>query len=65
MDVLTFGDDEVQEPGLAIPHPRLTERAFVLTPLAEIAPDTLVRGVRVAEWCARVDAAGVVKTDQL
>ena len=59
MDVLTYGDDEVQEPGLAIPHPRLTERAFVLTPLAEIAPDTLVGGVRVAEWCERVDASGV------
>lgn len=65
MDVLTYGELTVDEPGLAIPHPRLTERAFVLTPLAEIAPDTLVSGVRVADWCARVDASGVEKTDQL
>ena len=59
IDVLTYGDLVVEEPGLSIPHPRLHERAFVLTPLAEIAPDTLVRGVRVAEWCARVEGLGV------
>ncbi len=65
IDVLTYGDQVIEEPGLSIPHPRLHERAFVLTPLAEIAPDTLVRGVRAAEWCARVEGQGVEKTDQL
>ena len=65
IDVLTYGDEVVDEPGLAIPHPRLAERAFVLTPLAEIAPDTLVRGVRVEELCGRLDAGGVEKTGHL
>ena len=65
MDVLTYGDLVVEEPGLAIPHPRLHERAFVLMPLAEIAPDTMVRGVRVEELCAGMAAQGVEKTDHL
>ncbi len=65
IDILTYGDYVVEEPGLTIPHPRLADRAFVLTPLAEIAPDTLVRGERVADLCSRVDASGVNKTDQL
>jgi hypothetical protein len=65
IDVLTYGDLVVEEPGLTIPHPRLQDRAFVLTPLAEIAPDTLVRGVRVEELCGLVDAQGVEKSDHL
>jgi len=59
IDVLTYGDLVVEEPGLTIPHPRLQDRAFVLTPLAEIAPDTVVRGVRVAEWCSGMAGQGV------
>jgi 2-amino-4-hydroxy-6-hydroxymethyldihydropteridine diphosphokinase len=39
LDILLFGDVQLSEPGLEIPHPRLAERAFALAPLAEIAPD--------------------------
>ena len=39
IDILFYGDQVIETPGLVIPHPRLTERAFVLIPLAEIAPD--------------------------
>ena len=44
VDVLLFGSEviSVDEPDLQVPHPRLAERAFVLVPLAEIAPDLLV-----------------------
>jgi 2-amino-4-hydroxy-6-hydroxymethyldihydropteridine diphosphokinase len=37
-DILSYGDDEIDQPGLQVPHPRLAERAFALAPLAEIAP---------------------------
>jgi GTP cyclohydrolase-4 len=39
IDILFYGDQVVETPKLVIPHPGLTERAFVLIPLAEIAPD--------------------------
>ena len=39
VDVLFYGDERRDAPGLALPHPRLHERLFVLVPLAEIAPD--------------------------
>lgn len=38
LDILLFGDEKVSEPGLKIPHPRIRERRFVLTPLLEIEP---------------------------
>jgi 2-amino-4-hydroxy-6-hydroxymethyldihydropteridine diphosphokinase len=39
LDILTFGEEKMNEPGLEIPHPRLTQRRFVLVPLLEIDPD--------------------------
>ena len=39
LDILLYGDQTVQQPELQIPHPRLHQRAFVLIPLAELAPD--------------------------
>jgi len=44
LDLLLYDDTEMNEPGLAVPHPRLHERGFVLEPLAEIDPDLLVPG---------------------
>jgi 2-amino-4-hydroxy-6-hydroxymethyldihydropteridine diphosphokinase len=41
LDLLLYGDLVVQDPDLAIPHPRMHERRFVLSPLAEIAPDVI------------------------
>ncbi len=41
LDILLFGDQVIDEPGLSVPHPRMHERAFVLEPLAQIAPDTV------------------------
>jgi 2-amino-4-hydroxy-6-hydroxymethyldihydropteridine diphosphokinase len=44
LDLLLYGDDRLDEPGLGLPHPRLHERAFVLEPLAELAPELVVPG---------------------
>ena len=44
LDLLLYGDAEIDEPGLAVPHPRLHERIFVLDPLAELAPELDVPG---------------------
>lgn len=41
LDVLFYGDAHIQEDNLEVPHPRMLERAFVLEPLAELAPDRL------------------------
>jgi 2-amino-4-hydroxy-6-hydroxymethyldihydropteridine diphosphokinase len=50
LDLLLYGDEQIAEPGLVVPHPRLAERAFVLEPLAELAPDlVLPDGRRIAE----------------
>lgn len=42
LDLIVFGDQVIDEPGLQVPHPRLHERGFVLVPLCEIAPDIAV-----------------------
>ena len=44
VDVLTFGDEQIDEPGLTVPHPRLVERLFVLEPLAELAASRKIPG---------------------
>jgi 2-amino-4-hydroxy-6-hydroxymethyldihydropteridine diphosphokinase len=44
LDLLLYGDEEMDEPGLMVPHPRLHERRFVLEPLAELAPGLVVPG---------------------
>ena len=38
LDLLTYGDAQIDSPALVVPHPRMLERAFVLVPLAELAP---------------------------
>jgi len=44
LDLLLYGDETIDEPGLAVPHPRMHERRFVLQPLAELAPGLVVSG---------------------
>ncbi len=60
LDLLVHGQVMREEPGLTLPHPEMTRRAFVLYPLAELAPDLQVPGKGpVAGWLARVDGVGL------
>ena len=61
IDILDYDGLALDEPGLTLPHPHLTERAFVLIPLAEIAPDRVVAGRPVRDWAAAVDGSGVTR----
>jgi 2-amino-4-hydroxy-6-hydroxymethyldihydropteridine diphosphokinase len=61
IDIVAYDDVELHDADLTLPHPYLFERAFVLVPLAEIAPERLIAGVRVAEALARIDSRGIEK----
>ena len=61
IDLLAYDDLVMNEPDLTLPHPRLFERAFVLIPLAEIAPDRVIGGWRVADAAGAIDATGIEK----
>ena len=64
LDLLSYGALVVEEEGLTLPHPRMHERAFVLLPLAEIAPDALLPGrMPLSQLLALVDRGGVEKLD--
>jgi 2-amino-4-hydroxy-6-hydroxymethyldihydropteridine diphosphokinase len=61
IDILLFGADEVDEPGLHIPHSRLPERAFALAPLLDVMPEAIVAGRKASEWLALSDTSGMTR----
>lgn len=69
LDLLLYGTEVIEEPGLTVPHPRMADRAFVLIPLRDIAADWRVpagggkRSVAVAELADRMTAEGMRRTD--
>jgi len=65
IDIIAYGDLELDELGLTLPHPRLFERAFVLRPLAEIAPNRIIARQRVRDALAAVDTAGIKRLPPL
>ncbi len=64
LDLIVHGDRVVAEPGLEVPHPRALERAFVLEPLAQIAPDLVFprSGLTVSQALERLRAQPAVDT---
>jgi 2-amino-4-hydroxy-6-hydroxymethyldihydropteridine diphosphokinase len=61
IDLLTYGDTALDTPDLILPHLRLFERAFVLVPLLEIAPEAVVSGRPLAAALAGLDQGGIDK----
>jgi 2-amino-4-hydroxy-6-hydroxymethyldihydropteridine diphosphokinase len=61
LDILAYDDVVLNDATLTLPHPHLFERAFVLVPLAEIAPGRVIAGIRVGDALKRVDARGIEK----
>ncbi|HOL17103.1 MAG TPA: 2-amino-4-hydroxy-6-hydroxymethyldihydropteridine diphosphokinase [Bacillota bacterium] len=61
LDLLLYDTLIMHTPTLILPHPRMTERLFVLSPLSDIAPDLVIPGTRktVSEFKAGLDSAGV------
>jgi len=53
IDIVAYDDVSLDDEDLMLPHPRLFERAFVLVPLAEIAPDLILAGTRISDAAAR------------
>jgi 2-amino-4-hydroxy-6-hydroxymethyldihydropteridine diphosphokinase len=65
LDLIAYDDVGIDKPELTLPHPRLFERAFVLVPLAEIVPDRVIAGRRVAEALAGLSAEGIQRLPEL
>lgn len=64
LDLLVHGDTVLDSPRLVLPHPRMHERAFVMWPLAEIAPEfVLGQWGRVAEIAAALPAEGIARLE--
>lgn len=58
IDILLYGTDEISEPELVVPHPRIAERLFALVPLEEVAGGFLMpSGEKVVDFCMRMREA--------
>ena len=65
LDLIAYDDVSIQKPELTLPHPRLFERAFVLVPLAEIAPDRVIAGQSVSSALAKLSTIGIEQLPDL
>ena len=65
LDLIAYDDVAIDKPELTLPHPRLFERAFVLVPLAEIAPDRVIAGRSVSAALAQLSTAGIERLPDL
>lgn len=65
LDLIAYDDAILDKPELTLPHPRLFERAFVLVPLAEIAPDRVIAGRTPATTLANISTAGIERLPDL
>ncbi len=58
LDILLYGQETIDEPSLRVPHPHMRDRAFVIVPLADIAPHLQIPGLgRIGDMLSRIDAS--------
>jgi 2-amino-4-hydroxy-6-hydroxymethyldihydropteridine diphosphokinase len=65
LDLIAYDDVSMQRPELTLPHPRLFERAFVLVPLTEIAPDRMIAGRSITSALAKLSSEGIERLPDL
>lgn len=65
IDILTYGDESIDERWLKVPHPHLLERAFVLIPLAEIRPGLTLGGTNIADALARLEESAIERLSRV
>ncbi|MEP7383668.1 MAG: 2-amino-4-hydroxy-6-hydroxymethyldihydropteridine diphosphokinase [Gemmatimonadota bacterium] len=63
IDLLVYEGQEIESEQLALPHPQMLQRSFVLVPLAEIAPSLIVGGTRIDDALAVLDCSGILRLD--
>jgi 2-amino-4-hydroxy-6-hydroxymethyldihydropteridine diphosphokinase len=61
LDLLIHGSTALDDPRLTLPHPRMLERAFVLVPLADVAPNLILAGLPVSAHLAALNVCGIVR----
>ena len=65
LDMIAYNDVRIDKPELTLPHPRLFERAFVLVPLMEIAPDRLIAGQTPRQALSQLSVEGIERLPDL
>lgn len=63
LDVLFYGDSNIDEEDLEVPHPRMHDRGFVLLPMADIAPELNLRGKAIKDWLEHLETSEIQKTE--
>lgn len=63
LDVLIYGDEEIKTDTLQVPHPRMHERGFVLLPMADIAPQLILKGKTIAQWANELETSDIQETE--
>ena len=61
LDIIAYDDQMIADERLTVPHPHAHERAFVLAPMADLAPDLMIAGKSVRDWLAQVDTSGMTR----
>jgi len=59
LDILIYDDLNTDDEELVLPHPRLTDRAFVLMPLLDVSGDIVINGRRLSEWLEDISDQGI------